>query len=172
MPKSGEYKGLIATWSVGKVASTDKPTRCSGRIHAKNTSLSFSAFVRWCGWGLIRANFLTPYYDITFDTQADAYKIRHRSDRFADYNHLAEAGVSKHETIYFFGGITYLPLFYRQVDDLAARKMVYYTTEKAVTLPSKYVYTRYDVEMGEKRPNYRNWQYRCGGEFIDGRLPQ
>jgi hypothetical protein len=35
-----------------------------------------NVYVLSASWGLIRADFLTPYYDITFSSSADAYKIK------------------------------------------------------------------------------------------------
>jgi hypothetical protein len=43
-------------------------------------------FILSAGWGLIGASFLTPYYDITFTAQADAYKRRRKNDRYHSSN--------------------------------------------------------------------------------------
>jgi len=41
-----------------------------------------NVYILSAGWGLIRADFLTPYYDITFSLSADAYKRRRKADRY------------------------------------------------------------------------------------------
>jgi hypothetical protein len=41
-------------------------------------------YILSAGWGLIRADFPTPYCDITFSTQADRWKRRRKSDRYED----------------------------------------------------------------------------------------
>jgi hypothetical protein len=43
-------------------------------------------YVLSAGWGLIRADFLTPPYDITFSTDADHYKRRRKSDHYEDFH--------------------------------------------------------------------------------------
>jgi hypothetical protein len=65
-------------------------------------------FILSAGWGLIRADFLTPYYDITFSQSADAYKRRKKTDRYADF--CMPPGDTD-DDIFFFGGKDYLPLF-------------------------------------------------------------
>jgi hypothetical protein len=40
-----------------------------------------NAYILSAGWGLIRADFLTPSYDITFSPEADACKRRRETDR-------------------------------------------------------------------------------------------
>ena len=48
-------------------------------------------FILSAGWGLLAADFLTPYYDITFTNQADRYKRRYAGrDRFADFRMLPD----------------------------------------------------------------------------------
>ena len=49
---------------------------------------SSQLFILSAGWGLIRSDFLTPVYDITFSNQADAWKRRGRNDRYLDYCQL------------------------------------------------------------------------------------
>jgi hypothetical protein len=46
-------------------------------------------FVLSAGWGLIRSDFLTPNYDITFTSQAESYKRRDANDpSFKDFKQL------------------------------------------------------------------------------------
>ena len=63
-------------------------------------------FILSAGWGLIRADFLTPYYDITFSPSADAYKCRRKTDRYEDFCMLP---ANINEDVLFFGGKDYLP---------------------------------------------------------------
>jgi hypothetical protein len=42
-------------------------------------------YILSAGWGLIRADFLTPCYDITFSQSADSYKRRRKADRYQDF---------------------------------------------------------------------------------------
>src|SRR5260370_22498704 len=64
-------------------------------------------YILSAGWGLLKADFLTPYYDITYSQSAEGYKRRRKSDRYHDFCQLTENGA---EGIVFFGGKAYLPL--------------------------------------------------------------
>ncbi len=44
-----------------------------------------NVYILSAGWGLISANFLTPYYDITFSQSAERYKRRRKADRYQDF---------------------------------------------------------------------------------------
>jgi hypothetical protein len=65
-------------------------------------------FLLSAGWGLIRSDFLTPDYDITFSTSAEPFKRRWKSDPYDDLNVLETRGS---ESVAFFGGKDDLPLF-------------------------------------------------------------
>src|SRR5690242_6943739 len=60
------------------------------------------------GWGLVPANFLLPYYDITFSPSAEPYKRRRKTDKYDDFCLLPE---DTDDQVVFFGGKDYLPLF-------------------------------------------------------------
>ncbi|MHB0665642.1 hypothetical protein ACX4MV_12140, partial [Roseomonas mucosa] len=62
-------------------------------------------FILSAGWGLVRADFLLPDYDITFSTSAEPWKRRRASDKFSDFNALERT----QEDIVFLGGKDYLP---------------------------------------------------------------
>lgn len=64
-------------------------------------------FILSAGWGLVRADFRLPAYDITFSKQAESYKRRASGDHYDDFGQLpAGAG-----PVTFLGGRDYLPLF-------------------------------------------------------------
>ena len=70
-----------------------------------------NVYILSAGWGLIRADFLTPYYDITFSAIArgdDAYKRRRKADRYEDFRMLPE---ETEDEIVFLGGKDYIALF-------------------------------------------------------------
>jgi hypothetical protein len=60
------------------------------------------------GWGLIRTDFLTPCYDITFSQSAEGYKRHRKADRYQDFRTLP---ARSDEDIVFFGGKDYVRLF-------------------------------------------------------------
>jgi hypothetical protein len=65
-------------------------------------------YILSAGWGLIAADFLTPYYDITFSPSAERYKRRRKTDHYEDFCMLPS---ETDEEILFFGGKDYFPLF-------------------------------------------------------------
>lgn len=69
-----------------------------------------SVYILSAGWGLIRSDFLTPYYDITFGNapNVEPFKRRKKADRYKDSGILPN---STDEEILFFGGRDHVPLF-------------------------------------------------------------
>jgi hypothetical protein len=119
-----------------------------------------NVYVLSAGWGLIRADFLTPFYDITFSSSADTYKRRRKKDRFDDLRMLPE---STKKDIVFFGSRECLPLFCSLTDSVRAKRIVFYNSQappqcNGCTL-KKFVGTR-----------HTNWQYDCVNAFLDGRV--
>ena len=64
-------------------------------------------YILSAGWGLMRADFLTPAYDITFSPHADSYKRKRKKDRYDDLRMLPANCM---EPIVFFGGKDYVSL--------------------------------------------------------------
>ncbi|HEY3129319.1 MAG TPA: hypothetical protein VGL91_07660 [Acidobacteriota bacterium] len=121
-----------------------------------------SLFILSAGWGLIRSDFLLPEYDITFSSQGEPWKRRTKTDPFSDFAHLTESDIAHDESVYFFGGRNYLPLYYRLTCGLMARKVVYFTS------------TNISTDQGFHHIRYgsagTNWHYRCAGRSSAGAL--
>ena len=60
-----------------------------------------NVYILSAGWGLIWADFLTPYYDITFSQSAEGFKRRWKTDRYMDFSMLPDR---QGDEIVFFGG--------------------------------------------------------------------
>ena len=119
-----------------------------------------SVYILSAGWGLIRADFLTPYYDITFSQVADPYKRRRRTDRYDDLRMLAN---DINDEIVFFGGKDYLALFGALTNGITGKKLVFFNSQirpvlHGVTL--KHFLTR----------RRTNWHYECASAFLDGAI--
>ena len=127
-----------------------------------NSVGSDNLFILSAGWGLIRSDFLLPDYDITFSSQAAPWKRRTKHDLFCDFVHLTQANIACDETLYFFGGREYLPLYYKLTRCLVARKVVYYVSARFITCDG-FVYIKYDSSG-------TNWHYRCVSDFLNGRI--
>jgi hypothetical protein len=119
-------------------------------------------YILSAGWGLIRGDFLTPSYDITFSAAANPYKRRKRSDRYADFNQLADNG----EPVLFFGGKDYLPLFCDLTRDFKAERTVFYNLTVTPAAPGCRL-VRYNTTNPR---NWRNWHYACVKDYLAGRI--
>lgn len=117
-------------------------------------------FVLSAGWGLIRADFLTPYYDITFSGKAERYKRRFQSET---YRGLCQLPLPAAEPILFFGGRDYLPLFEQLTVHIDSPLVVFHRAEYAKRSP-RFTYVKYDTRAST------NWHYLCVRDFLSGRL--
>ncbi len=73
-----------------------------------------NVFILSAGWGLVRADFLLPQYNITFSRQQNVRKEYRRGKRepgWNDFNQLRGVVVDAEE-VHFLGGRDYLDLFY------------------------------------------------------------
>jgi hypothetical protein len=124
---------------------------------------SKDVYILSAGWGLVRSDYLLPYYNITFSNQGEPYNKRRSSDLFDDFNQLSDFGVHPNETIYFFGGQDYLPLFRKLTQRIAARKVIYHSQSEM-----------YQIQGYECIPygRYTNWHYSCAQDFIAGRIKE
>jgi hypothetical protein len=77
------------------------------------------------GWGPIRADFLTPGYDITFSQSADSYKRRRKADIYQDFRMHR---ICSDDDIVFFGGKDYQKLFCALTDSNKGRRTVFYNS--------------------------------------------
>lgn len=111
-------------------------------------------YILSAGWGLIRAGFLTPSYDITFTSavrKKAPWKHRRRTDVYHDFRHLDDA--SGHEVI-FLGGKDYVPLFCALTGHLETRRTVFYNSRVPPVAPGC-VLSRFETDKK------MNWQYDC-----------
>jgi hypothetical protein len=116
-------------------------------------------YILSAGWGLIRADFLTPSYDITFSLSADAYKRRRKTDRYEDFR-MAEDTTNE---IVFLGGKDYLPLFCSLTETISSEKIVFFNS----ALMPRYsgcTFRRFETTTRT------NWHYECANAFVDGTI--
>jgi hypothetical protein len=113
------------------------------------------------GWGLIRSDFLTPYYNITFSSGVDAYKRRRKKDHYEDYRLLSP---DTRDDVVFFGGIAYLPLFCSLTDAIRGKKIAFFNSKSAPPISGC------EVRRFEEATRNTNWHYDCAKAFIDGQI--
>lgn len=119
-----------------------------------------NVYVLSAGWGLIRADFLTPDYDITFSyvKPENRYKRRRKADSYDDFCMLPQ---DTRVPIVFFGGKGYLPLFESLTSSIRAPKTVFYNSAAAPEMPG-YLLKRFETSRRT------NWQYECAAAFVAG----
>jgi hypothetical protein len=140
---------LLPAWQL-----YDEPTY--GRL-AKHVGVE-NLFILSAGWGLIRADFLTPVYDITFSGQAEAYKHREQTAEYRDLNMLGAVT----DDIVFFGGKDYLRQFCKLTAAAKGRRIVFYKAKNARAAGCELRYF--------ESSNPRKWHYECANAFVNGEL--
>ena len=119
-----------------------------------------NVYILSAGWGLIRADFLTPSYDITFSLSADPYKRRRKTDRYNDFRMLPAETVDR---VVFLGGKDYLPLFYALTAAISAPKTAFYNSADAPSVSGCNM-RRFDTSK------HTNWHYECANALINGAI--
>jgi len=113
-------------------------------------------YILSAGWGLIRADFLTPYYDITYSQSAKGYKRRRKSECYQDFRMLPD---DTKEEIVFFGGKDYLPLFCSLTGEITSERRVFYNSGRAPQAPGC-VLEKFETSTRT------NWHYECAHAFL------
>lgn len=118
-------------------------------------------YILSAGWGLIRADFLTPYYDITYSQSAKGYKRRRKADRYDDFRMLPDR---TDDEILFFGAKDYLPLFCSLTNAIRSKKTVFYNSARVPAAP--------DCQLERFATSTRtNWHYECATLFLTAGCP-
>lgn len=120
-----------------------------------------NTYILSAGWGLIKADFLTPSYDITFSASAENFVRRRKGDSFNDFCMMPNDTESP---VVFFGGKEYAPLFAALTRSVKCRKTVFYNSSQPPAAPGCV------VKKFETRTR-TNWQYECAAAFLSGNIP-
>ena len=117
-------------------------------------------YILSAGWGLIRSDFLTPYYDITFSQSAESYKRRRKTEHYDDFRMIPD---EVPDEILFLGGKDYLPLFVQLTDKAKGKRTAFFNS---VTVPhfDGCIFKRFETLTRT------NWHYECASALIDGTL--
>jgi hypothetical protein len=119
-----------------------------------------SLFILSAGWGLIRSDFLTPNYDITFSSKAERMNQRRHDDRFQD---LVQLDANSAEPIVFLGGKEYIPLFCLLTACSRAERLIYFNSSTPPVAPG----CRLERYHTTRRTN---WHYECANRLVAGTL--
>ncbi len=120
-----------------------------------------NVYILSAGWGLLRSDFLTPYYDITFSPSARgavAYKRRHKGDQYDDFRMLRQ---DTQDEILFFGGKDYVPLFCALTQNVNGKREVFHSAGQGPAAPGCML-VKFDTTTRT------NWHYECVNALLDG----
>ena len=117
-------------------------------------------YILSAGWGLLRAGYLTPDYDITFSHQAEPINIRGRNQLFHDHRHIPE---DVQGPVIFIGGMSYLPQFLRLTETVRAPRRAFFNS---AVQPQAERCRMIRFETTRRT----NWHYSCAQDLIAGRL--
>jgi hypothetical protein len=116
-------------------------------------------YILSAGWGLIKASFLIPNYDITLSPDAEPFRRRRSNDVYADFCMLP---ANSDEDLYFFGGAEYAPLFCRLTAGHPGRRIVFYHGANPPAAPGC---TLRKFESGSET----HWHQACATAFLADR---
>lgn len=119
-----------------------------------------SVFVLSAGWGLIRSDFLTPQYDITFSKAADHHKRRSPRDLYQDFCHLSK---NADGPVVFLGGKDYLSLFWHLTQAMHSERIVFYNSVDSPDMPGCRL-VKYQTTTRT------NWHYACASDLASGKI--
>ena len=121
-------------------------------------------YILSAGWGLIRADFLTPAYDITFSSGArgaTAHQRRCKKDIYKDWRMLP---ADTDKPVAFFGSLEYARFFGELTRGMRPDlRHVFYNARAAPSAPGCRV-IKYDTRQKRK------WHYAAARDFMNGRI--
>jgi hypothetical protein len=86
-------------------------------------------FIFSAGWGIVRADFRLPKYNVTFsnNNHIPPYAKRNNDDIFHDFNHLV--GIHENESIVLIAGSDYVLPFCQLTENLPNNKIIFYKNQ-------------------------------------------
>jgi hypothetical protein len=124
----------------------------------------FDLFIFSAGWGIVRADYKLPKYDVTFSNgnNIPTYAIRNQDDIFNDFNQLE--GIDENERIIFIGGKNYVLPFCLLTDHLPNEKIIYYKNKDVL---KNNPYKKNNFQFIYYETNRRtNWHYEIADKLI------
>jgi hypothetical protein len=96
-----------------------------------------NVFILSAAWGLVRADYLLPYYDLTFahTKPGDGYKRRMQWDKYEDFSQLPNE--EERDRIVYFGGNNYLPLLNKVTGHIHSEKVIFFASANPPSDPQR-----------------------------------
>lgn len=117
-------------------------------------------YILSAGWGLIRGDFLTPNYDITFSKKAEPYKRRGKRDAYQDWRMLPE---DADNPVVFFGGQGYIGFFCSLTERVKGTRHIFYNSQNIPDAPGCRL-----VKYATRTKT--NWHYEAADAFLQGEI--
>lgn len=126
-------------------------------------------FILSAGWGLVRADYLLPAYDVTFNQRAkkkNPAAFCATTDGYRFFQHVSKCGKGP---ITFLGGRDYLPLFDMLTSSLSRERIAFVRATEPGFLRKNH--PRYGFEERDFHVAARtNWHYQCALALAAGTL--
>lgn len=126
-------------------------------------------FIFSAGWGIVRADYKLPKYNVTFSTGNNIpnYSVRNQNDFFNDFNQLE--GIDIHEKIIFFAGKDYVLPFCQLTDHFPNEKIIIYKNND-VLINNPYLNNN-NFQFIHYQTNRRtNWHYEFAQRLINNEI--
>ena len=107
-------------------------------------------YILSAGWGIVKANFLLPMYDITFSSGRGNYNWQSRRIDFSKFYRLDD---TCNETVEFIGTSNYVKMFEELTKDYYGDKLIY--------VNSKNFKNKGFIDCKVDRKKHRFWHYEC-----------
>lgn len=120
-------------------------------------------FILSAGWGLLPAEFLTPYYDITFSRTVrgeNSHELRRKKDFYQDF---PLPPIATEEPIVFLGGKDYAHLFSVVTAEANAPRYLFHKSKEPPNAPGCQ-FIRYETTTRT------NWHYECAKALAEGKI--
>jgi hypothetical protein len=134
-------------------------------------------FILSAGWGMIRANYPTPAYNITFSSQAGKNSSPPKKNEKpwvyrpprSECQYFQQVPVQGNDPIVFVGSLDYLLVFRRLVECLHRRTIVFTYGENCATKARKKLPREWEVRPFQSEHS-RTWHYECAEALAHGAL--
>ena len=117
-------------------------------------------YILSAGWGLVKADFLLPNYNITFSSSGKTYMRRNNRDDYQDWRMLPEDTANP---VVFFGGLDYIGFFCSLTEQVKGARYIFYNSRNVPDAPG-YRLVKYDTRTKT------NWHYEAADAFLKGKI--
>jgi hypothetical protein len=126
-------------------------------------------FIFSAGWGIVRADYKLPKYNVTFSkgNNIPIYNIRNQNNIFNDFNHLENIDIN--ELVVFIAGKEYVQPFCQLTNHLPNKKIIIYKNN-AVLNNNPYLKS-HNFKFVHYQTNRRtNWHYEFAERLINNEI--